>query len=78
MKTWTTPQLIQLLRSTPEEAVLTACKTGQTGTGPETYASACNRMADFNGPGLASCGPVAPSGHINALICSSCSAPTAS
>jgi len=78
MKTWTRPQLIQLLRSSPEEAVLAACKTSQTGTGPRTEATFCNTMAVFGPPGLGSCGPVAPSGHINALICAACSAPTAS
>ncbi len=29
-KTWVTPELIVLVRSKPEEAVLTACKSSQT------------------------------------------------
>ena len=78
MKTWTKPQLIQLLRRSPEEAVLVACKTGATGTGPETYAGACGSTPGLHSPGLGSCGPVAPSGHINAFICASCNAQTLS
>lgn len=41
MKTWTTPELIVLVRSTPEEAVLCVCKNG---------------MAFLNGPSVIDCG----------------------
>lgn len=49
-KQWTKPQLIVLARGTPEEAVLTHCKTiDQTGTGAsgDPYSAAqvaCNRQ----------------------------------
>ena len=41
---WYTPQLVLLLHAQPEEAVLTACKTGPTVTNnlaPSTYFIGC-------------------------------------
>ena len=35
-KVWQKPELVILTRSTPEEAVLTACKLGGATTGPTT------------------------------------------
>ena len=45
-KTWETPQLIILARGTPEESVLTVCKTmnpneQRTGTNVTTYQLTC-------------------------------------
>ena len=36
-KTWQAPQLIILVRSKPEEAILTGCKTESGQTGSPTY-----------------------------------------
>ena len=41
-KEWQKPELIILTRSTPEEAVLTACKVGGATTGP-TMTLACSQ-----------------------------------
>ena len=48
MKTWMTPQLIVLVRSRPEEAVLSVCKTGtpRDFPVPSTTGADCN---DLNG-----------------------------
>jgi len=40
-KAWTKPELIVLVRSNAEEAVLTSCKYFPTGTGDFNYNSAC-------------------------------------
>jgi hypothetical protein len=41
-KEWKTPELIVLVRSKPEEAVLTACKTSSAGgTGPSATLFGC-------------------------------------
>jgi hypothetical protein len=40
MKTWEKPQLIVVVRSKPEEAVLQTCKYAEQ-TGPETAAGGC-------------------------------------
>jgi hypothetical protein len=39
-KTWTVPELIVLVRSKPEEAVLTGCKVTDK-TGSQNLAAAC-------------------------------------
>ena len=41
-KTWQTPKLITLVRSTPDEAVLDGCKTDSTGFGPASGAADCS------------------------------------
>jgi hypothetical protein len=43
-KTWQAPQLIILVRSKPEETVLSGCKTTHLGTGSPTvgYGSNCD------------------------------------
>jgi len=54
-KTWVMPELIVLVRSKPEEAVLTACKGGGTVAGPRgTWwlmcswtGEDCSRCAEF-------------------------------
>jgi hypothetical protein len=38
---WTPPELIVLVRSKPEEAVLTSCKTGSTSLGVGVYEYGC-------------------------------------
>jgi hypothetical protein len=40
---WSRPELIVLVRSGPEEAVLEACKLSDDRGGPGTNTSACNR-----------------------------------
>jgi hypothetical protein len=40
-KEWKTPELIVLVRSKPEEAVLTACKAMADGSGSNTLAGGC-------------------------------------
>ena len=67
-KTWLTPQLVELVRGTPEEAVLTVCKSGELETHPHGGFLGCQNV-----PAGPSCGPVAPTGHINADVCSPCS-----
>jgi hypothetical protein len=49
-KTWTEPELIVLVRSNPEEAVLTACKTELPSGGNVVLASGCGN------PGGGYCG----------------------
>lgn len=42
MKKWSKPELIVLVRSTPEEAVLGTCKRSTTGsTNPNTEVTGC-------------------------------------
>ena len=41
-KRWATPELIVLLRSNPEEAVLETCKYSSNPTGPVTGNVGCN------------------------------------
>jgi hypothetical protein len=43
---WTTPELIVLVRSKPEEAVLTACKGAQAPTGPLAQVYGCAEVDD--------------------------------
>ena len=43
MKEWTKPELIVLVRSKPEEAVLTSCK-GVNAAGGDQYAASCLRL----------------------------------
>jgi uncharacterized protein (UPF0371 family) len=40
-KTWTTPELIVLVRSKPEEGVLAVCKSGMSHTGNAGTDSSC-------------------------------------
>ena len=40
-KQWQKPQLVVLLRSKPEEAVLTACKTASLSAGPKNAQEGC-------------------------------------
>jgi hypothetical protein len=40
-KVWETPKLMVLARSTPEEAVLTACKGGTKSTANSSSTTAC-------------------------------------
>jgi hypothetical protein len=42
MKTWQKPQLIVLVRSKPEEAILQACKG--VGSGPYDYDQGCTAV----------------------------------
>ena len=72
--TWSRPQLIQLVRGSPEDAVLTTCKTDLAGQYPSGFYTGCNHLGD-GGP---ACGPAAPTGHINAFLCQACSAPVSS
>ena len=72
-KTWLTPQLVELVRGTPEEAVLTTCKSVEAGTNPHGSFSGCRSV-----PAGAGCGPVAPTGHINAITCQPCSGESSS
>jgi len=41
MKTWQKPLLIVLVRSNPEETVLTVCKTGDPSTQPQYLYPGC-------------------------------------
>lgn len=41
-KAWKTPELIILVRSNPEEAVLAACKGSQVSSGPSYTDLQCN------------------------------------
>ena len=41
-KAWKTPELIVLVRSKPEEAVLAACKGSQVSAGPSSNDQQCN------------------------------------
>ena len=41
MKTWEKPKLIVLVRGTPEEAILTNCKTITTTMGPWVFYEGC-------------------------------------
>ena len=41
MKTWQKPQLIVLVRTRPEEAILTFCKADSTGTGSQSTNQGC-------------------------------------
>jgi hypothetical protein len=41
-KTWTTPELVVLVRSTPGEAVLQNCKMDWNPVGPQDGAPACD------------------------------------
>ena len=45
MKTWEKPTLIVLVRSAPQEAIMTTCKTPPEiqGSGPESAFNACFR-----------------------------------
>jgi hypothetical protein len=71
--TWAKPQLIELVRSKTEEAVLQFCKTQSTGAYPNNNATGCSSMPD-----LSPCGP-SPSGvHLNAIVCAPCSTPASS
>jgi len=73
MNPWHTPQLVELVRGRPEEALLQICKTASPGAGPTDSDAGCFSQA-AGGP----CGP-SPSGvHLNAIICSVCSATAAS
>lgn len=47
-KTWQKPELIILTRSTPEEAVLTACKLGNSTLGPATGLSCAQTTCSVN------------------------------
>ena len=42
-RAWGTPELIVLVRSGPEEAVLNGCKHMQSGTGPLALVDRCAR-----------------------------------
>ena len=46
-KTWITPQLIELVRGAPEEAVLTACKTTGNVGGPQATDIGCQENQGF-------------------------------
>ena len=56
---WESPQLIALVRGTPEEAVLVACKTFMLAGGPLVGASACglSRVPTGGRETNAPCGP---------------------
>jgi hypothetical protein len=56
MKTWEKPTLIVLVRSEPQEAIMTVCKTPPEiqGFGAESAFNACLRVPD-DGVGCASC-----------------------
>lgn len=41
MKTWEKPQLVTLVRSNPEEAVLTGCKMIYSGASPNQVDAQC-------------------------------------
>jgi hypothetical protein len=77
-RTWTTPQLVELVRGTPEEAVLIACKTaglpgaGLSGTAASPSTAAFGCMQTPTAP-VGSCGPSAPNGSLSAVVaCVSC------
>ena len=40
-RAWSTPELIVLVRSGPEEAVLVVCKQSHGGAGPQLYDTGC-------------------------------------
>lgn len=45
--TWKTPLLVELVRGRPEEAILVACKTGESTVGiiaPQTAALGCTSL----------------------------------
>ena len=45
-KKWRKPELIEIVRGKPEEAVLTACKVGQPGTSsPSAPGIGCQTLA---------------------------------
>jgi hypothetical protein len=44
MKEWTSPELTVLVRSNPEEAVLTGCKTYGVPTGPGMKWRTCDNV----------------------------------
>ncbi len=72
-KPWNTPQLIELVRGRPEEAILAACKDGGAGVSPFGEWNNCNQSPSFR-----ACGPVAPTAGINAIPCVTCSLLSAS
>ena len=67
---WSTPQLVELARSDPQEAVLIACKAAASGTTPHNIAAGCQN------PGSGSpCGPAVPGAGLNAFTrCLTCDA----
>ena len=46
---WQKPKLVILARSTPEESVLTTCKSSKAGTGPHNSNGACYCMSSCSG-----------------------------
>lgn len=59
-KTWIKPELNVLVRSKPEESILTACKTGSVGAAYNNTAGACNHYFN-NWPYCARCDAIASS-----------------
>jgi hypothetical protein len=49
-KEWKTPELIVLVRSKPEEAVLTACKIGATYATINSVLAACQKTGSCSNP----------------------------
>jgi hypothetical protein len=48
-KEWVTPELLVLVRSHPEEAILTACKLGLGSSGPFSFNVACTLVDGCGG-----------------------------
>ena len=72
--TWSTPQLINLVRGRPEEAMLIACKSAPASSGPDNTFNACAYGRGLSGP----CGPSASGVSLNAILCFQCDTLTAS
>jgi hypothetical protein len=49
-KEWVTPELIVLVRSNPEEAVLVACKTNMLPGDPDSFRNGCGPDNGVGGP----------------------------
>jgi hypothetical protein len=73
-RAWDRPQLIELVRGRPEEAILTSCKDGGQGVSPHGYWNNCNESA-ATGP---ACGLSGSTASINAYSCVACSTISAS
>jgi hypothetical protein len=72
-RTWTTPQLVALVRGAPEEAVLVACKAANVQTAPNATASGCMSLANLAHVDVP-CGPTVPNGTIGpGTLCVPCS-----
>ena len=70
---WSTPQLVELARSDPQEAVLIACKSALVKTGPQTQEAGCQHP-----PSTSPCGPAVAGAHVNANVCFACDSLAAS